>query len=152
MKKNLVFLIALLLLPIAVVFSQGDTIVVPPVVDVPIPDDFFDAINLQKWLLTLTAMVGVITFFATIVNGLLKTDKSWIRKAVAWVIAVLLAVAGKIFGIGFIAEITWIMVVVTAALAGLGANGMFDVPGLQSAWYLIESLLGSVFAKKKLNE
>ena len=148
MKKYFVFLIALLIIPMAAVFSQGDTIVVPPVGDVP--DDFFDAINLQKWLLTFTALVGCVTFFATLINGLLKTDKSWIRKAVAWVISLLLVLAGKIFGIGFIAELSWLMVVVTAALSGLGANGMFDVPGLQNALYLIESLLGSVFAKKKL--
>jgi len=150
MKKYLIFVFALLIIPMAAVFSQGDTIVVVPPVDVP--EDFFDAINLQKWLLTLTALVGCVTFFATMINGLLKTDKSWIRKAVAWVISLLLVLAGKIFGIGFIAEITWIMVIVTAALAGLGANGMFDIPGLQNAWYLIESLLGSVFAKKKLEE
>ena len=140
--------LVLLLIP---VLSQGDSIVVVPPVDVPIPDDFFDAVNLQKWLLTLTALVGVVTFFATLVNGLLKTDKSWPRKAVAWVIALILTLAGKIFGIGFVAEITWIMVVVTAALAGLGANGMFDVPGLQNLWYVIESVLGNIFAKKKLD-
>ncbi len=152
MKKYLMFVFAFLLLPIAAVLSQGDTIVVVPPVNVPIPDDFFDAVNLQKWLLTLTALVGVVTFFGTLINGLFKTDKSWIRKVVAWVVAAILVVIGKIFGIGFVEELSWIMVLVTAALAGLGANGMFDVPGLQSVWYIIESLLGSVFAKKKLNE
>ncbi len=148
MKKWIMFIITMVLIAVPVL-SQGDSIVVVPPLDVP--TDLFDAINLQKWLLTLTALVGCVTFFATLVNGLLKTDKSWPRKAVAWVISLILVVIGKIFGIGFVAEITWVMVVVTAALAGLGANGMFDVPGLQSAWYLIESLLGSVFAKKKLN-
>lgn len=147
MMKKLMLLFGFLVLLLVPAFMQDTIVVVPPV---DIPDDFFDAVNLQKWLLTLTAMVGVVTFFATLVNGLFKTDKSWPRKAVAWAIALILAAAGKIFGIGFIAEITWVMTIVTAVLAGLGANGMFDIPGLQSAWYLIESLLGSVFAKKKL--
>jgi len=146
--KRLMMLFGFLVLLLVPLLSQDSLVVVPPV-DVPV--DFFDAVNLQKWLLTFTLLVGCVTFFATLVNGLFKTDKSWPRKVVAWVVSLLLVLAGKIFGIGFVAEISWIMVVVTAALAGLGANGMFDIPGLQSVWYIIESLLGSMFAKKKLN-
>ncbi len=61
-------------------------------------------------------------------------------------------VIGKIFGIGFVTDLTWLMVVITAALAGFGANGFFDMPGIQNAWYLLESLLGSAFAKEKLRK
>jgi hypothetical protein len=153
--KRLFMLFGFLMLLIVPAFMQDtimDTIVVIPPVLEDAPTDLFDAINLNKWLANLALLVGVVTFFATLVNGLLKTDKSWIRKAVAWVLALILVVIGKIFGIGFVEELNWIMVVVAAALAGFGANGLFDVPGLQNAWYLIESLLGNMFAKDKLEK
>jgi len=146
--KRLMMLFGFLVLLFVPVLSQDSTVVVPPG---ELPVDFFDAVNLQKWLGTFALLVACVTFFATLLNGLFKTDKSWIRKAVAWIVALLLALAGKIFGIGFIAELDWIMTLVVAVLAGLGANGLFDIPGLQNALYLIESVLGSVFAKKKLN-
>lgn len=129
------------------VFSQGDSIVP---VDPTAPVDLFDALNLQKWLTNFALLVSVTTFFATLINGLIKAEKSLIRKIVAWVVCAILVVIGKIFTIGFVGELDWIMVAVTVALGGVGANGLFDVPGLQSFWYLIESLLGNIKAKKKL--
>jgi len=148
MKRLLFILIGLVFLMIPVL-SQGDSIVP---VDPTLPVDVFDALNLQKWLLTFAALVGVSTFFTTFLNGLFKVEKSLIRKLIGWVVCVILVVIGKLFTIGFVGELTWLMAFITAALGGLGANGLFDVPGLQALLYLIESLLGNIKARKKLEE
>jgi len=146
MKKRFLMLIGFLVLLLVPVLSQ-DTIVPT---DPAVPADLFDALNLNKWLADFSLLVSVTTFFAVLFNGLLKIEKSLLRKIVAWAVCAILAVIGKLFTIGFVGELDWIMVAVTVALGGLGANGLFDVPGLQSFWYLIESLLGNLKAKKKL--
>lgn len=134
----LIGLLALILVP---VFSQ----------DPEVPTDIFDAINLNKWLATFALLVSATTFISTFINGFLKTEKSVIRKLIAWVVCAILTVAGKLLGIGFVGELGWLMVLVTVALGGVGANGFFDVPGLQAFWYTIEALLGNLKAKEKLN-
>lgn len=67
-----------------------------------------------------------------------------------WFVVAVLTLAGKFLVIGFVAVLSWPMIAVTVALGGLGANGLFDVPLLQQAWYFLESLTGSPKAIEKL--
>ncbi len=136
--KRLVILLAMVLFAVPV-FSQTE-----------VPETIWDALDLRLWLQTFALLISLATFITTFVNGAFKIEKSATRKVMGWVISFILAALGKLLALGFLAEVSWLMILITGVLAGLGANGMFTVPLLQNLWYMLESLLNSPKAIEKL--
>jgi len=115
MKKLMIVLFALLLsIPI---IAQ----VVEP------PASWLDLFaNFNVWLGSLAGIAAVTVFLAAAVNTLLKT-KGFVKQLTAWLIAILLLVAGNFVNMGFMADLNWFHTVIYGVAAGFIANGIFDI-------------------------
>ena len=92
------------------------------------PSDWLDLLaNMDVWFGTLAGFGAVTVFLSSVVNKLLKIEKSWVKQVLAWVVAVVLCVVGNLINFGLLADATWLQTVVYGLGAGLVANGIFDV-------------------------
>jgi hypothetical protein len=116
MKKVFMFLFLLLAVPIAM-FAQ----VIEP------PTNWVELFaNLNTWLASLSGVAAVTVFLTAAVNTLFKTTGFW-KQLVAWVIAIILLVAGNLLNIGFMAQLNWLNTIIYGVAAGFIANGIFDL-------------------------
>jgi hypothetical protein len=114
--KKLMFLVFLMLLSIPIIAQ-----VVEP------PANWLDLFaNINKWLGSLAGIAAVTVFLAAAVNTLLKT-KGFVKQLIAWILAIILLVAGNLVNMGFMAELSWLNTIIYGVAAGFIANGIFDV-------------------------
>jgi len=106
------------------------------------PTDWGQVIdNFGAWFGTLAGIAALTVFLGGVVNGLLKITGKVGKQIIAWVIAILLALAGNLVNLGFLAEATWLMTLIYGFGAGLVANGIFDVAIVHALILAIESAL-----------
>ena len=82
--------------------------------------------NINVWLGSLAGVAAVTVFLAAALNSLLKTS-GFVKQLVAWIIAIILLVAGNLINLGFMAELNWLHTLVYGIAAGFVANGIFDI-------------------------
>ena len=122
MKKLIFVLLFILLIPV-VVFAQ----------DLEPPTSWVEVIsNFNVWFATLAGIAAVTVFLAGAVNTLLKISNKITKQIVAWLVAIILVVAGNVFNIGFVAEFPWLTTIIYGFAAGLLANGLFDISWVQA--------------------
>jgi len=91
------------------------------------PQNWLDLFaNFNVWLGSLAGIAAVTVFLAAAVNTLLKT-KGFVKQLTAWLIAILLLVAGNLVNMGFMADLNWFHTVIYGLAAGFIANGIFDI-------------------------
>ena len=115
--KKLLFVLLLILLSIPIIAQ----VIEPPVGWL----DLFAGID--KWLGSLAGIAAVTVFLAAAVNTLLKT-KGFMKQLVAWLIAIILLVVGKLVNMGFMAEFSWLNTIIYGVAAGFLSNSIFDLP------------------------
>ena len=82
--------------------------------------------NINVWLGSLAGVAAVTVFLAAALNTLLKTS-GFVKQLVAWIIAIVLLVAGNLVNLGFMAELNWLHTLAYGIAAGFVANGIFDI-------------------------
>ena len=107
--KKFMFLFVLMLLPI-VLFAQGTEL--PP---------------LNTWFATFIGLSTAVVALAALLNTWLKVNKGWVKQVVAWLVAIILMIAGNLLNLGFMAELTWGHTLIYGIASGLVANGIFDI-------------------------
>jgi len=122
MKKMILFLTLLLLIPVAI-FAQDHE---PPTTWVEVVSNF------NTWFATLAGVAAVTVFLAGFMNTLFKISKKIWKQVVAWVISILIVLAGNLFSIGFVADFPILTTIVYGFAAGLVANGLFDINAVQA--------------------
>ena len=134
MKKGFLIAITMLfILPVAL-FAQ----------EVEPPSDWLEVVEgFSVWFGTFAALAALGTFVAGFFNGLFKLGNPFARQFVAWVVCIILALIGNLLNVGFLAEAGWLMTVIFGFGAGLGANGVFDIPLIHAVILAIESALGN---------
>ena len=116
MKKIMMFLILMLLIPVALLAQ-----VVNP------PTNWLELFaNINVWLGSLAGVAAVTVFLAAAINTLLKTSGFW-KQLVAWVVAILILVVGNLVNMGFMADLNWLHTIVYGVAAGFISNGIFDL-------------------------
>lgn len=91
------------------------------------PTNWLDLLaNIDKWLGSMAGIAAVTVFLAAAVNTLLKTT-GFMKQVVAWIIAIVLLVAGNVVNMGFMAELSWLHTIVYGLAAGFISNGIFDI-------------------------
>lgn len=125
----------MLLMPIALIAQ------VEPPTDIPDLIENFDI------LMGSLAGISAISLFITgILNGLLKTQISWVRQLISWVVPILLStVFGFWLNIGFLADAPLYIALLYGLGAGLISNGLFDVSFVNSLILFIEKQLGNKY-------
>lgn len=114
--KKMLFVLMMMIVAIPV-FGQ----------DVGPPTNWLDLFaNINVWLGSLAGVAAVTVFLAAVVNTLLKTE-GFFKQLVAWVIAILLLVAGNFANMGFMADLNWFHTIVYGVAAGFVSNGIFDI-------------------------
>lgn len=114
MKKLFFALFMLLSIPL---FAQ----------EVNLPTDWLDLFaNFNTWLASLAGMAAVTVFLAGAVNTLFKTT-GFVKQLVAWIIAIVLLIAGNLVNLGFMADLSWLHTIIYGVAAGFIANGIFDI-------------------------
>lgn len=83
--------------------------------------------NINTWLASLAGIAAVTVFLAAAVNTLLKTT-GFLKQLVAWIIAIVLLIAGNFLNMGFMAELNLLHTLIYGVAAGFLANGIFDLP------------------------
>nr|WP_321409355.1 hypothetical protein [uncultured Carboxylicivirga sp.] len=129
MKKLIVFGIAMILsfsLPL-MAFAQS---ISPDVAAV-------DIFNLQAYFVSIAAMAGVILPVTSFVNKLFKLTGAW-KQVLSWAVAVGLGVLAWLLKWGIMADVDWYWMLLYSALAGLVANGLFDIPAIKIILQLLK--------------
>jgi hypothetical protein len=122
--KKLIAFISFALLATAALMAQ-DTI--------PVPGDLYDIVtNMNQYFGSLAGIAVVTAFFAAMLNGLLKVEKSFLKQLIAWAVAIILMVVTDLLNFGFAAEFSILKAVIYGFGAGLVANGVFDIPIIKS--------------------
>lgn len=139
MKQIKIFaLIAFLLVSMATAFAQ-DTITQP----LPVTTEQVNEIEviaqtpLADYFLTLAALVPLVTLLAAWVNKKIRRATGVLKQTIAWIIAVIVALAGWYFKLGVFEGLIWWHALLYGLALGLTANGFFDIK-------LIQSVLGIV--------
>jgi fructose-specific phosphotransferase system IIC component len=133
MKK--VFLMLFLMILAIPIFAQEPT--VPPVSW----GEVFS--NPALWLGSFAGVSLLTAFVAAFVNGLLKVVKNLPKQLVAWGIAIIITtLAGAVANLKIVYtwELPIWLAILHGFLAGLAANGAFDIPALKSILKSIEAL------------
>ena len=116
MKKLMMFLIMLIAFTIPAIAQEVEP-----------PTNWLDLFaNINVWLGSLAGIAAVTVFLAAALNSLLKTS-GFVKQLVAWIIAIILLVAGNLINLGFMAELNWLHTLAYGIAAGFVANGIFDI-------------------------
>jgi len=116
MKKLMMFLIMLIAFTIPAIAQEVEP-----------PTNWLDLFaNINVWLGSLAGVAAVTVFLAAALNTLLKTS-GFVKQLVAWIIAIVLLVAGNLVNLGFMAELNWLHTLAYGIAAGFVANGIFDI-------------------------
>ncbi|MDD4970813.1 MAG: hypothetical protein PHT07_15405 [Paludibacter sp.] len=135
MKKIFCFMIAIFtvfVIPFAL-FSQdsipppGDVITLPPL---PITFEF------GAYVKTFFLFAASVIFLTSLVNKFIKL-KGFAKQYLSWFVALLVALAAFFLNLGIFEPIQFWQALIYAALAGFGANGIFD-------WAFIQKFLIAV--------
>lgn len=122
------FLILLLAVPVALLAQ-----------DLQPPTSWSDIlINPGKWFADFGAISLLTAFLAAFFNGLLKTEKKFLRQLVAWGVAIVLLIGSDLLNFGYAAEFPILLAVINGFAAGLASNGWFDIPTLKAVLDTIE--------------
>jgi len=117
MKKSMFLIVMMFFALIPMAFGQS----VEP------PEDWlqvFSSINV--WLGSLAGVAAVTVFLAAAVNKLFKFEGFW-KQLTAWIVAIVLMIAGNLVNLGFMAEMNWLHTIVYGVAAGFISNGIFDL-------------------------
>jgi len=116
MKKLMMFLIMLIAFTIPAIAQEVEP-----------PTNWLDLFaNINVWLGSLAGVAAVTVFLAAALNTLLKAT-GFVKQLVAWIIAIILLVAGNLINLGFMAELNWLHTLAYGVAAGFVANGIFDI-------------------------
>jgi hypothetical protein len=124
--KKLFMILGLLLIPMVVFCQQDSTIVTPD-------GNIWDFIlNFKSWIASFPGVVVATTLLASILNGFLKISKKFVKQLIAWGIAIVLLVGTDLLNLGYAKYFPIVLAVIHGLVAGLAANGFFDVPFLKA--------------------
>jgi len=136
MKKRMLLLIGFLVLMMAPVFSQT------------VPADWADLYNnYGVFFATYLGIAGIAMFLGEFVIRLLKLTQKTQKIIAIWVLSVIVAFAGMLVNIGFLAEATWWETLIWGLFAGVAANGIWT-SNLVFLKTIVEFLIGLIKAKE----
>jgi hypothetical protein len=118
--KKLLFLMFLVAAPIVLLAQDS--------LGIEVPEDVWEVLgDPNKWLGTLVAIAGVSVLLTQTVVRLWGAEwKKWVKQVISWALGIVLALLANAINIGFLAEETWLMTVLTGLGVGLVSNGIFD--------------------------
>lgn len=129
MKKLLVLLISMLLLPIAA-FCQE---IIESVTTIP-------GLDFTQCFATLAAFCPLVIFITEWIKKYIKVSGG-LNQLFSWLISIGLAFVGWGLQLGMFAGIEWYVVIVYGIAAGLVCNGIFDIK-------LVQDILNAIFKKR----
>ena len=125
--KRYIGITVMLFLMIAGLFAQvtDSLVVIDP--EIPIPEGLTDLFDVGKWLGSLGALSGLAFFLGGLANKLLKADKKLLRQLIPVAISLILAVVSGLVNFGYLKDAALLVTVLHGVVAGLMANGWFDL-------------------------
>lgn len=133
-QRKFLFAIALIMLPLVVLFGQVDSW-----------QDLYD--NYPVFFATSGGIAGIAMFLGELVQRVLKITVKWQKIAVVWVISVIAALAGSfVLNVGYLAEASWWETGIWGLFIGLIANGIWssNIAFIKS---ILEFFVGLIKAK-----
>ena len=91
---------------------------------------------------TLAALVAIIPFVVELFKKAIPKASRLVVQIFSWVIGLVITFVAWWFGLGFLAGLSWWMMLIYGFGASLVANGVFDTG-------LVSSIIGLLFGKKK---
>lgn len=87
---------------------------------------------------SLVAIIPFLTEFFKKVLGKTEASPSLAVQIFSWVVGLFLAIMGKLLGLGFLAELSWIWVIAYGMGAALAANGVADTKIIKRIFALFQ--------------
>ena len=114
-------------------------------------------------MINLTVAFATFAAFAAVTvaasEGLIKSfkiEKGWAKQLVSWLLPIVFGVVGFLCQLGIFAEfgpitdwMGWVFTILTGLGAGLVANGLYDIKGVQVLLNAIEDLIRKLFHKNE---
>ena len=114
--------------------------------DVNPPADVIELITqLNVYMGSLAGIAAMSAFLGSLILGLFKPPKGFVRMIIVWVIAIAIMMLSNFFNFGFAAEFTWLACILYGLGAGLAANGFSTVAVVHTILEFIEA----IFKKKE---
>lgn len=127
MKKLLVLLMSMLLVPIAAFCQELSAI---------------PGVNFSGYFASLIAFCPLVIFLTEWLKQHIKVSGG-LNQLFSWLISIALAFVGWFLHLGMFNGIEWYMVIVYGLAAGLVCNGIFDIK-------VVQSILNAIFKNKRL--
>lgn len=125
MKKYIGIVLMLFIMAAGIFAQVVDSLVIDP--EIPVPGGLTDLFDIGKWFGSVGALSGVAFFLGGLLNNLLKAEKKLVRQLIPIGIAVILAVASDLINFGYLKDALLWVAAVHGIVAGLMANGWFDL-------------------------
>lgn len=84
------------------------------------------------------SMIPLITFFTGLFYKWIPSIKGFWKQVSSWVVAIGLALGAKYLGLGIFTDLEILKTIGYGFLAGLGANGFYDIPKVKEFMELIK--------------
>lgn len=131
-----ILLVFLLLIPFGILIAQA----VNP------PTDVIDlVVNFNTFIGSLAGYAAVSIFLTGLINGWSKITKSWMKQVVSWVIpTALVIIVSLLLKMGFLADESFVKVIIFGLGAGLVSNGIFDIAFVNTMVNWIVTKVGGI--------
>lgn len=124
MKKLVIFLMLALVFIVPVIAQDPE---------IPEPKTIWDVIvNIAVFLASFKGVCVITLFLTSLLTGLLKITKKWLKQGMAWIVAIAIFIVSDLFNFGYAATFPLWLAAVHGVGAGLVANGIFDIPFVKS--------------------
>ena len=108
------FVIGFMFIPIVLIFAAS---VVGELV--------FDKEGIEVYFYSLGAIAGLVIPITQFLKNLINSSGNWTR-FISWFVAFALSFFGWLFGLGMLAGLSWVWVLIYGIAAGLISNSIFD--------------------------